>query len=500
MREIITMQDIRLSHPNNCACQTDGYYMRFANNLFDRLRGFVGKDLPDKNFTRVLARKLTCYFEDIVADMGVWRMFSNECMKLYGHPVPMYHAEEEYYPDEPSLNAVRYLVWDVACELFPKQLFDTDRLLIEMGQEAYRILDAAFESAPVNEEAKTEMNKMLQYASQGFNELREVLGWMMGGCYITSGRWINEDMRDLAKEYKDVSFFKQMTSSMKQYLILSEMKFENRIGPLALLPYEWLQRLAAATGNNDLVKLLKDVEALKMDTYKYNSDADKNPLTLENTHGKVIKVSHEEMNLKPEIIKTNNGCVATFVFYKGEWHLNGVLLPLKLEEGEFEKEKQSQHDIPHTDERFMSAEEILQKTGGKRLIYFKNADEIIRYLQDTLKYPSSIADNEMLKSLEAPCLYVDTEARLDNLFFAPLIERSIKDPDNPYYDEEKAKTEAVDILWNSHLASTHLANYLIKHDLLPDAESSWVFSQNSTHEQRLADMNFFMRSNRRRNY
>lgn len=500
MREIITMQDIRLSHPNNCACQTDGYYTRFANNLYDTLRGFVGKDFPDKNFTRTLARKLTCYFEDIVADMGVWRMFSDECMKLYGYAVPLYHAEEEYYPDEPSINAVRYLVWDVACELFPDQLFDTDRLLSEMGQEAYRILNAAFESAPINEKAKSEMNKMLHYAGQGFNELREVLGWVMGGCYITSGRWINEDMREKAKEFKDVSFFKQMTSSMRQYLILSEMKFDTRIGPLALLPYEWLGRLAASTGNNDLTQLLEDVEALKMDTYKYNSGAEEDPLTLESTHGKVIKVNHQELNLTSEIIKANNGCAAGFVFFKGEWHLNGVVIPLNLEEGAFEKLRQSQRDIPKENERFMSAEEILQKTGGKRIVYFKDADEMLRYLQDKFKYPASIADNKELNSLEAPCMFVDTVDKFNNQFFAPLIERSIKDGDNPYYDAETAKTDAVDILWNSNLVSTSFASYLIKEGFLPDAEASWVFSQQSTHEQRVADMDFFMRTNRRRSY
>lgn len=500
MREIITTQDIRLAHPNNCACATDGYYTRFANNLYDRLRGFVGKDFPDKNFTRTLACKLTCYFEDIVADMGVWRMFSNECMKLYGYPVPMYHAEEEYYPDEPSLNAVRYLVWDVACELFPDRLFETDRLLLEMGQEAYRILDAAFESAPINEEAKTEMNNMLHYASEGFNELRDVLGWMLAGCYITSGRWLNEDMRDKAKEINDIPVFKQMATSMRQYFILSEMKFNNRIGPLALLPYEWLQRLAVATGNDDLARLLEEVEVQEMDTYKYAPDADEDPLALENTHGKVIKVSHKELNLTSEIIKANNGCAASFVFFKGEWRLNGVLLPLKLDDGAFEEIKQRQRDIPKENERFMSSEEILQKTNGKRIVYFKDADEMLRYLQDIFKYPASIADNKDLNSLEAPCMFVDIEDKTDNQFFAPLVERSIKDPDNPYYDAEKAKTDAVDILWNCNMVSTHFAHYLIKEGFLPDAETSWVFSQKSTHEQRVADMDFFMRTNRRRDY
>ena len=131
MKGIITTQEIRLAHPGMCDCATDLYYTRFANRLYDRLRSFVGKDLPDKNFTRVLARKLTSYFEDIVADMGVWHSFSDLCMKLYGYPVPMYHAEEEYYPDEPSLDAVRYLIWDVANEMFPDRIFETDRLLQE---------------------------------------------------------------------------------------------------------------------------------------------------------------------------------------------------------------------------------------------------------------------------------------------------------------------------------------------------------------------------------
>ena len=497
MREIITAQDIRLAHPNNCVCQTDGYYIRFANNLYDRLRGFVGKDFPDKNFTKVLACKLTCYFEDIVADMGVWHMFSDACMKLYGFPVPMYHAEEEYYPDEPSLNAVRYLVWDVACELFPDRLFRTDSLLLEMGQEAYRILDAAFESAPINEEGKAEMNNMLQYAGQGFTELREVLGWVLAGCYITSGHWLNEDMRAKAKVINSIPVFKQMATSMRQYFILSEMKFDNRIGPLALLPYEWLRLLAETTGNSDVAKLLGEIKVQEMDTYKYDPDSDEDPMTLENTRGKVIKVNRKELNLKPEIIKANNACVASFVFYKGAWRLNGVVVPALLKDGEFESFKD---DHAKSHKKSLSADELLQKTDGRRLVFFKDADEMKHYLLEKVKFPANIAENKALSALEAPCMFIDTEAKGEVEFFAPMIEHSIKSPDNPYYDAEKAKEDAVNILWNSNVTSTNLANYLIEQGLLPDAETSSVFSQESTHEQRLGDMNFFMRTSRRRLY
>ena len=491
MKGIITTQEIRLAHPGMCDCATDLYYTRFANRLFDSLRGFVGKDLPDKNFTHVLARKLTSYFEDIVADMGVWHSFSDLCMKLYGYPVPMYHADKEYYPDEPSLDAVRYLVWDVANEMFPDRIFETDRLLQEMGQEAYRLFSDAFEQAPINEEAKKVMDDMLHYATEGFNELRNVLDWVLGGNYITSGSWLNKLMGEKAKEMKNVELFDTMTPSMKQYFVITGIKFEDRIGPLALKPYEWLQQLAVTTGHDDVASLLKEIEVLPMDTYKYKS-GDEDPLTLENTHGKVIKVSQEELNLKPEVLKQHNGCVAGFVYYKGEWR--------QLTDEDFEKTKAKQRDISAPGTRLMTAETLLERTDGHRLVYFKDAAEMKSYLQEKMKFPDSVLEGSPLLTLESPCMFIDTIDKVAPQFFAQNLEQCIKDPDNPYYDAENAKEDAVNILWNADGATSNMVNYLIEHELLPDAEQHYAFSQHSTHEQRLADMNFYMRYNRRSKY
>ena len=464
MKGIITTQEIRLAHPGMCDCATDLYYTRF-----------------------------------VVADMGVWHSFSDLCMKLYGYPVPMYHADKEYYPDEPSLDAVRYLVWDVANEMFPDRIFETDRLLQEMGQEAYRLFSDAFEQAPINEEAKKVMDDMLHYATEGFNELRNVLDWVLGGNYITSGSWLNKLMGEKAKEMKNVELFDTMTPSMKQYFVITGIKFEDRIGPLALKSYEWLQQLAVTTGHDDVASLLKEIEVLPMDTYKYKS-GDEDPLTLENTHGKVIKVSQEELNLKPEVLKQHNGCVAGFVYYKGEWRLNGVLVPLQLTDEDFEKTKAKQRDISAPGTRLMTAETLLERTDGHRLVYFKDAAEMKSYLQEKMKFPDSVLEGSPLLTLESPCMFIDTIDKVAPQFFAQNLEQCIKDPDNPYYDAENAKEDAVNILWNADGATSNMVNYLIEHELLPDAEQHYAFSQHSTHEQRLADMNFYMRYNRRSKY
>ena len=360
-----------------------------------------------------------------------------------------------------------------------------------MGQEAYRLLSDAFEQAPINEDAKKVMDDMLHYAAGGFNELRNVLDWVLAGCYITSGSWLNKLMGEKAKEMKNVE--------MKQYFVITGIKFEDRIGPLALKPYEWLQQLAETTGNDDVAAQLKEIEVLPMDTYQFTS-GDEDPLTLENTHGKVIKVSLAELNLKPEVLKQHNGCVAGFVFYKGEWRLNGVLVPLQLSADDFEKVKAQQRDIPRPGTKLMTAEMLLKSTGGRQLVYFKDAAEMKQYLQEKLKYPDSLFKDSPLTTMESPCMFIDTVDKVDPQFFTQDLEQCIKDPDNPYYDAEKAKEDAVNILWNADGATSNMVNYLIDHELLPDAEQHYAFSQQSTHKQRLADMNFYMRYNRRSKY
>jgi hypothetical protein len=58
-----------------------------------------------------------------------------------GTPVPLYHDDEEYYPDEPSLAAIRFLVWHTANEMTNTVYHaDTGRIW-DMAQSAYDLLD-----------------------------------------------------------------------------------------------------------------------------------------------------------------------------------------------------------------------------------------------------------------------------------------------------------------------------------------------------------------------
>lgn len=499
MKGIITAKELRMARPFDTVCATDTYYTQFANRLNNKLLGFADKNGANKTFIHRLALRLTLYLEDIVADMGVWHSFSDLCMKLYGYPVPMYHSDEEYYPDEPSFDAVRYLIWDVSSDLASDQIFDADTFLADLAEEAFAMVDAAFEDAPINEEGKKQIESIIEYAGEGFNELRESLNWIIFGCYITAGERVSEMIRTEISALPEKGPLKGMTSSMKEYFVISSTKFFNNIGPLALKPYEWLGQLATTTGHDNIAAMISEIETIKPDTYKY-TPTDDDPLTLENLHGKVIKVSREELNMDDRIINSHNGLIASFVFFKGEWRLNGVLMPLQLSDSQFEDLKKDQPDYLEPGQKLMTAEMILEKIGGHRLVYFKDAEEMTDYLHEKLNYSKDEIKGSSIADMEMPCMFIDTEDNKDPQFFAQNIEEYIKAPDNPYYNVDDAMENGISLLWEPTSASTNMVNYLIDNELLPDIESHFVFSQKCTHKQRLADMNFFMRFSRMDKY
>ena len=179
--------DISHTHPGHKPYDTDSYYVKLANRLldcFDKAHLDLGDATP--NIMRYAAISLASYMEDVVADSGVWRMFSSQCQQMFGQPVPLYHdSGEDYCPDEPSLMAVRYLVWNAACEMDDIWWHVDNPELEQLSRTAYELLDETFEEAPINEQLATDMDEMLDRADGNFDKLRVTLTWIYSSCYLT---------------------------------------------------------------------------------------------------------------------------------------------------------------------------------------------------------------------------------------------------------------------------------------------------------------------------
>ena len=92
----IVVNDISEWHPSSIPSPTDTFYQQLANRL---QKTFASLPVPEGTLPaeviRAAAVRLTNYMEDIVADSGIWNAFSSLCQEMYGHPVPVFHEEED---------------------------------------------------------------------------------------------------------------------------------------------------------------------------------------------------------------------------------------------------------------------------------------------------------------------------------------------------------------------------------------------------------------------
>ena len=516
MAKKIVINDIKACHPDTKVSQTDMYYMQLANKIQNSLCNLLLMD--DKSYEEIIHRgaiMLTNYFEDIVADSGVWRTFSNLCMDLYGHPVPLFHEDEEYYPDEPSMNAIRYLLWSAWTDVSDMFVYSDSNRLEHMAITAFAILDESFEEAPVNEQLAEDTDSFLQLATMGFNELRIVLKWVYNKCYLTSGeknkilldKHANE-MRSLSEE----GTIPLMPFDMALYYASTKCIFKYTTGHLALYPKDFLSSMMRTKGMKQQAEDVENIELMDLGTYKIGSiELPLNPsektigikrVKLTRTNGIVIDINADELNLSDdEEPEDCDGCMASsFVFYQGEWHLNGILMPYKGLTGKWDELCQEDPDYLEPGQQTLTGEMMLERTGGQQIAYFADREELKKYLVEKIRFPRNFLNFIDERNGELPTIFIDTEEPKNclQIFFG--YSPCIADPENPFYDKEKARESAIDLLSDAESVTTHAVKYMLAHGFLPDIYDDPVLSSFSTTEEKRKDIDFLMRYYRRNNY
>ena len=136
-----------------------------------------------------------------------------------GIPVPLYHDDEEYYPDEPSLAAIRFLVWHAANEMTDNVYHaDTPRIW-KMAQAAYDLLDEEFEQASINEQLVSETHARLGLASMNFDSLRTTLKWLYRSYLIRCPDNPFYDPEYAKEEVDEMLHDTSVSTALMQYLL-----------------------------------------------------------------------------------------------------------------------------------------------------------------------------------------------------------------------------------------------------------------------------------------
>lgn len=511
----IVNNDIKRCHPNQNPYQTDLYYQRLANRLQDC---FCTLDkIAKEHIAEVMHRGaiiLANYMEDIVADSGQWRTFSNLCQKFYGHPIPLYHEDEEYYSDEPSLNAIRYLLWSVASDVSGEVVLSNSKIIEQMAITAHTILEEAFEEAPVNEQLADDVKSQLRLATESFDQLRTVLLWLFKSCYLTAGKQNEELIRENAEEMLSSTESEDMPElplSMALFYASTKCIFDYQIGPLALYPKDYLAAMMRTIDMERQAEDIDKIEMLGMGIYKYEHIKSRfnlighvqktERLRLTRTNGKEIEIEAGELNLSEEMLNSHDGFMASsFVFYLGEWHLNGIMFPLSEITKNWKQLCEEDNDYLKPGTETLTANMILERTNGQQIAYFANREQLKVFLEEKIRFPRHMLNFIDEQGGELPTLFVDTEEPKNCLQFFFGYSPCIADPNNPFYDEEKARKEAFNVLWDAESVTTHAVKYLLEHNYLPDIYNDEVLSRFSTPAEKSHDIDFLMRFYRRENY
>ena len=97
-------------------------------------------------------------------------------------------------------------------------------------------------------------------------------------------------------------------------------------------------------------------------------------------------------------------------------------------------------------------------------------------------------------------MFIDKSEPKNCLQFSYGFTPCVAAPDNPFYDADTARQEAIEMLWNDDSVSTGAMLYLLDHGYLPEVLADDLICQNGTRRDRDADARFLLRYMRRENY
>lgn len=490
----ITARDITMRHPMEMQCTTDFYYAKVGNRLLRQLLKNPAKQGLSEEVMLKMALKTALYFEDIICDSGLWHSFVEKHRALYGKTLPFCSFNGEYFADEPHIQDIRLLLWDVMMEEYEDEIINPENPgLTAIAYDFCEVLDDEFEKAPVNEKLKDFFEHPV--FTDDFIEMRDVLQWICSACYLTAGRYklrgFQETLEGIAKLLRFDSHDNQAV-----YAAMCQQPFKYKTGMLAMLPQEWLAGILEYNGREDKAKELRAIEFRPYDLYKLNN-FDKTYIHLSDTQGREIAVRKDSYgDLRDSTLMTTEGCIASFVKYLGEWNTNGMDSWGrfgKAYEEQCEKKRRYKSGLPPK-----NYEAMIKKSGGSPLFYLRDGKAAQRFLIEEVGIPKNLMHSSGLEDKEYIAAWVPSPD--EDIFFAPNAALFIKDERNPFYKATADGETSIDLISAPNRLQDDMVRYLIAHNMLPDAALNHLKGPEAGRKLAQDNLDFLARSIRRDQY
>ncbi len=447
--------DFVTAHPKGLPTTTDQEYIRFANGIVERLGNFSHDFTPLD--VKTLAMKCTLYFEDVIADAGIWRSFVEKHRAMYGKPLPFHHVDEDdYYPDEPNLADVKLLVWLSRIDSHRMGVANPEnKALMDLAETIYDYMDEMFEQMPVNQALADYFHKA-EFTSDFFT-MRDALKWTFMSSYLSSTTVALEHLVERANLYM---------SHMPEHAFYhaeSTVIYDFPIGPLHLLAKDWLAMILQSNGKTEEAACISEIEGQEtINQVVTRGDDLFGSYTIKRPDGSVMELS--EKNFKELTLADNSYFSACMVKYHNDWYLSGTnSVGDKLKSGFDQRAEQAKAmkniGIPNFDK-------LVKDNGGSQLFYFKDYDAMMKFCRSKLKVDPSQAQLPSGFSSKKKNWTIFLPAKDKGILMFPESAQYIKDDNNPFYSAKKAEADNLSF---PVTAPYVFARYLMDHDLLPMA-------------------------------
>ncbi len=457
----ITMKEWVEMHPLKHWSSTNYSYLKIANELLGIIRlSPLGHDLNEAEQV-MMALQLTAYFEDVVSDLGLWKAFVRKHKELYGKYLPFYElGKEEYYADEVHEVDIRYLIWSHMMEIKVGTFINPEnRGIVDLAYKVFLYLDKEFDRTPMNEELKAFL-----YNPERLNDFfafKHLLMWMCKEAYLLwscitdeyMGEWydqIEEWVGDNMDEEQIIYFANSLSAMMA------------KVGPLALLPQEWLALMCREEGMEDVADNIARIKSLPIQIYaveKYDSTS----VWLKAPDGENYELKRKDFDTLPDTtLKSCEHFISSLICYKGQWCVNGMNSWGNMEEAFAEACRKAEEKKVQAEHNLFA--EMMAKNDNSPLFYFKDINEMRNFFSQNMQvYPQFGQDKDDWKEI---AVFVESGS---DLAIAPGVATCIKDERNPYYDFKRADDESLNLIVDVEVMTPKMLHYLLEHQLLSDA-------------------------------
>jgi len=146
----ITVKDYMERQPGNPrVAETDQFYLWIALRLAKLWDESPWLRELDEELRRDVVLAVTGYYQDVVADGGLWRSFTMLHNQRHGCPMPHYGRAIDYVDYELNRDDVRFVIWWTIVGESGDDLDPHDVELEALATDFHMLLDEEYEQAPV---------------------------------------------------------------------------------------------------------------------------------------------------------------------------------------------------------------------------------------------------------------------------------------------------------------------------------------------------------------